>query len=380
METTPAPNVPILDLAPHNAGFKHELLETFDHIIDSGGFILGPHVEAFEEKLAAYCGCSHALGLTSGTDALLLAMMALDIGPGDEVITTPFTWFSTASCIARLGAKPVFVDIHPRTYNIDTRLIEGAITDKTKAIMPVHLFGLPANMEGVMSIAQAHGLKVIEDAAQAIGASHNGQPIGSIGDVGCFSFYPTKNLSAFGDAGGVTTNDPDLAARMKSLRNHGIDPSGPTGYHFPEVGANFRMSAFQGAVLKAKISKADAYSQARRKNAEAYSAAFESLPVSTPFEPETRKHVYHQYTIRVRSNMRDAVLQHLNASHVGAKVFYAKPLHLQPCFEHLGYREKELPVSEQAAQEVLSLPVYPEMTEAQRRRVIEAVSEFFQAE
>ena len=379
-ETTLADKVPLLDLAAQNGPLTDELHAAFAEVLASGAFVLGPFVERFERELCDYLGCGHAVGVTSGTDALTLAMMALGIGPGDEVITTPFTWFSTASCIARLGAVPVFVDINPRTYCIESRDIEGAITDKTKAIMPVHLYGLPASMNRINEVAQRHGLKVISDAAQSIGATYHGQRVGAVGDVGCLSFYPTKNLGAFGDAGAVVTNDADLADRLRLLRNHGMDPHGASGFDFPELGGNFRMGGVQAALLSVKLKHLDTWTAGRQTHAEAYHAALESTPLTTPFTPDTRGHVFHQYTIRVRSGGRDALMYHLQACKIDTRVFYAKPLHLQPCFASLGYTPNSLPEAERAASEVLSLPISPEMSEAHRERVVEAIREFFRAE
>jgi len=373
-------SVPLIDLAKQNEPMAEELAEALKAVLASGAYVLGPYVEAFERELAEYLGVKHVLGLTSGTDALLLSMMAMDIGPGDEVITTPFTWFSTVSSIVRLGAKPVFVDINPRTYCIEARDIEGAVTPKTKAILPVHLYGLPASMNRIKEVADAHGLKVIEDAAQAIGASYHGKNVGALGDVACFSFYPTKNLSALGDAGAVATDDDALAAKMKCLRNHGMVFDGPTGYDFPEVGGNFRMSGFQGAALSVKLKHLNDWTQIRREHAERYHEALESTPVTTPFTPNTRGHVFHQYTIRVRSDARDALMHHLDACNVQSKVFYAAPLHLQPCFQHLGHQAGSLPEAERAVQEVLSLPISPEMSDTAQQRVIDAIQDFFRAE
>lgn len=373
-------DVPLIDLAKQNEPLADELAQALKAVLSSGAYVLGPHVQAFEEELAAYLEVKHVLGVTSGTDALLLAMMALDIGPGDEVITTPFTWFSTVSSIVRLGAKPVFVDINPQTYCIEARDLEGVITPQTKAVLPVHLYGMPANMAMIQQVAEAHGLKVIEDAAQAIGATHDGKKTGTLGDVGCFSFYPTKNLSALGDAGAVVTDDEALAEKMTCLRNHGMVFDGPTGYDFPQIGGNFRMSGFQGAALSVKLKHLDAWTASRRAHAERYHEALETTPVTTPFVPHSRGHVFHQYTIRVRSDARNALMHHLSACHVQSKVFYAHPLHLQPCFESLGYKPGMLPEAERTAQEVLSLPIMPEMTDTQQQVVVDAIQDFFRAE
>lgn len=370
--------VPLLDLSRQHAALHDQFTRVFEDTLESGRFILGPAVERFESELARYVNTTHALGVSSGTDALLLAMMALDIGEGDEVITTPFTWFSTAGSIARTGATPVFVDINPRTYNLDVRKIEGAITERTKAIVPVHLFGLPADMAQIMHIAQAYRLWVVEDAAQAIGASVDERPVGSIGHIGCLSFFPTKNLSAMGDAGAVTTSDDNLAAKMKSLRTHGQD----VGYVFAEIGGNFRLDALQAALLSVKLPHVEAFNTARRRLAAYYDTEFERLPIGTPFEVPSRRHVYHQYTIRVHGgrNQRDALQDHLIASGIGCRVYYKRTLHEQPCFEHLGQKPGSLPEAEAAADAVLSLPVFPEMTRAEQDEVISAVHAFFESD
>ncbi|HEX7009266.1 MAG TPA: DegT/DnrJ/EryC1/StrS family aminotransferase [Phycisphaeraceae bacterium] len=369
-------SVPLLDLNRQHTELMPLLRGAFERVVESGQFILGPFVEEFEQKLAQHCGVQRAIGVASGTDALLVALMAIGVGPGDEVITTPFTFFATAGCIARLGAKPVFVDINPRTYLIDVDAIEGAITPATKAIIPVHLFGLPADMGPIMELARAHKLRVIEDAAQALGARYQGKPVGSIGDVGCFSFYPTKVLPAMGDAGACTTNDEELAQRISVLRVHGSDG----GYHFPHIGGNFRLDALHAAMLSVKLNHLESWIQQRRALADRYGRKLETLPVGTPFEPEVRYHVYNNYTVRLRGGAREGVRHHLQACGIGSRVYYPLPLHLQPCFAHLGYQPGSMPVAEQAAQEVLSLPIFPEMTEAEQDQVIAAIRDFFKAE
>ena len=368
----------MLDLSRQHEALRDDFARVFHEVVDAGAFILGPYVDRFERSLADYLKTRHALGCSSGTDALLLAMMALDIGPGDEVITTPFTFFSTAGCIARLGATPVFVDINPQTYNLQVKAIEGAITERTKAIVPVHLFGLPADMLRIMEIAESYRLYVIEDAAQAIGASIDDRPVGSIGHVGTLSFYPTKNLSALGDAGAVVTSDDVLAEKMAKLRSHGLSD----GYTFDEVGGNFRLDGMQAGLLNEKIRHIESYNEARRRLAAYYDTEFERLPIGTPFEVPTRRHVYHQYTIRVHggAKQRRALMDHLRASNVGCRVYYEKALHLQPCFEKLGYRRGSLPEAERAADEVLSLPIFPEMTQDEQDEVIRTVVEFFESD
>lgn len=369
--------VPLLDLNRQHETLLAHMRQAFDEVTRSGQFILGQYVQQFELEFAEYHGVKHAIGVSSGTDALLVALMALDIGPGDEVITTPFSFFATAGCIARLGAKPVFVDINPRTYNLQASDIEGAITDKTRAILPVHLYGLSANMDKVMQIAKAHGLKVVEDCAQASGARYHGKPVGSIGDAGCFSFYPTKNLAGLGDGGAVTTNDDQLAERIRQLRNHGADKPD----HFPNVGGNFRLDGIQAACLSLKLPLLDQWCDQRRQHADHYHREMEELALTTPFEVENRRHVYNQYTVRVRGQgMRDGLSHHLTAHGIGNRIYYSQPLHLQPCFKHLGYEAGSLPFAEEACEQVLSLPVFPEMTTREQEEVITCIRDFFLAE
>lgn len=367
--------VPLLDLSAQHQPIREQIDHAIAQVIDANGYILGPRVEAFEAELAAYCGVKHAVGVASGTDALLVSMMAMGIGPGDEVITTPFTFFSTAGSIVRLGAKPVFVDIDPRTFNIEPGAIEGAITPATKAIMPVHLFGLAADMDPIMAIARRFGLRVIEDAAQAIGAACKGRRVGSIGDVGCLSFYPSKNLAGIGDGGAVVTDNDDLAARILQLRNHGLEPG--TGCSYTMVGGNFRLDGLQAAVLSVKLPLLESYTEARRANAARYTRKFEEARLSTPSEPSDFRHVFNQYTIRVRDDGREPLRHHLSACGVGNRIYYETPLHLQPCFRHLGYKAGSLPEAEKAADQVLSIPCYPELSREQQDAVITAVRDFF---
>lgn len=366
--------VPLLDLVKQNEPLLAEMQSVFEQVVQSGRYVLGEYVESFEQAMAAYCQTKHVVGVSSGTDALLLSLMAMQVGPGDEVITSPFTFFATAGCIARVGAKPIFVDIDPVTFNIDAQLIESAITAKTKAIIPVHLYGQAAGMGPIMQIAQRHGLKVIEDAAQAIGAKDDGNTVGSIGDVGCFSFYPTKNLSTLGDAGACTTNDPGLAQHMKVLRVHGQQDR----YHHTYVGGNFRIDALHAAILNVKIQHLPAWTDARRANAQRYNEMLIGLPVITPVQASGKYHVYNQYTIRVLDGRRDALCEHLKGKGIGHEVYYPIPLHHQPCFSGLGLGATEFPQAQQACQEVLSLPVYPELTTEEQDRVVEAIHSFFQ--
>lgn len=369
--------VPLLDLGRQHESLMPQLRQVFEDVTRSGQFILGEYVQQFETELAKYCGVKHAVGVSSGTDALLVSLMAMGIGPGDEVITTPFTFFATAGSIARVGAKPVFVDINPRTYNLQASDIPGVITDKTKAIMPVHLYGLSANMAAIMEIAEDHGLRVIEDAAQASGARYHDKPVGSIGDVGCLSFYPTKNLAGMGDGGACVTNDDELAEKMRQIRNHGADRAD----HFPTIGGNFRLDGYQAGFLSVKLPFLDDWCNKRREHADRYGRELEEVAITTPFESQNRHHVYNQYTVRVRGKgMRDGLVHHLSACGIGCRIYYTAPLHLQPCFKDLGYTPGSLPFAEEAAGQVLSLPAFPEMTTQEQDEVIACVTDFFLAE
>ncbi len=391
--------VPLLDLKPQYAPLKEEILAAITRICDTQALILGPDVEAFEKELAAYCHTDFAVGVSSGTDALLLALMALGIEAGDEVITTPYTFFATAGCVARLGAKAVFVDIDPKTYNLDPAQIEEKITPRTKAILPVHLYGQCADMDPILEIAARHNLSVIEDAAQAIGAEYKGRRAGSMGHIGCFSFYPTKNLGAFGDAGAVTTNDPDLADKMKVMRVHGMEPK----YYNKFVGGNFRIDALQAVVLRIKLNHLDRWSRGRQDNAVLYNEYFLESgltsaspgrdPVLNPpvVSSETGKyaycsgggspfaghrHIYNQYILRV-SHRRDALRVFLKEHNIGNEVYYPVPLHLQECFSGWGYRRGDFAASELAAEQTIALPIYPELTEDQILTVADTVVRFF---
>jgi dTDP-4-amino-4,6-dideoxygalactose transaminase len=359
--------VKLLDLQAQYLPIRAEIRRAIDEVCDQQALILGPHVEKFEKHLAAYCETKHAIGVSSGTDALLCALMGLGIQPGDEVICPSFTFFATAGSIARLGAIPVFVDIDPRTFNINPDLIAAKITAKTKAIMPVHLFGQSARMEAINQIACAHDLPVIEDAAQAIGARRQGKPVCSMGMVGCLSFYPTKNLGAFGDAGAICTNNDDLAERCRKLRVHG---SGHTYYH-EMIGGMFRLAAIQAAVLDVKLRHLRSYHEGRRRNAAIYDAIFHGSPVVVPHIEEGNWSVYNQYVVRVPN--RDRVKQRLADRGIGTGIYYPLSLHEQPCFHYLGYKPGDLPESERACHEVLALPIYPELEEPQVRYVAEGV-------
>lgn len=360
--STHAPHepVPFISLVAQHQTIAHEVTAAVGRVLAEQKFILGEEVSELETEIAKYCDSRSAIGCASGTDALILALMALGVGPGDEVITSPFTFFATASSICRLGAKPVFVDIDPKTFNIDPEAVEAAVTPRTKAIMPVHLFGLCADMERLWRIAVRHGIAIVEDACQAIGAEYRGRRAGVLGTIGCFSFFPTKNLGGAGDGGILTTDDSDLAKQLRRLRVHGDAGN----YHHLEIGLNSRLDAIQAAILRIKLKHLDQWTEARRRNAQTYRELFAAYSladeVSLPVEPREYKHVYNQFTVRIPGR-RDGVLQRLRANHVGAMVYYPIPLHVQPCFEHLGHRVGEFPEAEAASREVLSLPVYPEM-------------------
>lgn len=370
--------VPLLDLKRQHEALREELREAVGRVLDSQQFILGEDVRRLEEELAAYTRARHAVGCGSGSDALLLALLALDVRAGDEVVTTPFTFFATAGAIARTGARPVFADIEPHTYNVDPARVEAALTERTRAVMPVHLYGQCADMDGLMRACESRGLPVIEDAAQAIGADDaGGRRAGSIGAMGCFSFYPTKNLGAAGEAGLVTTNDDKLAERLRRLRVHG----GATEYHHDEVGFNSRLDTMQAAVLRVKLPHLDAWSDARSERADAYTrmlsgAGLEGL-VTPPHVVKGARHIFHQYVIRVEAARRDALVEHLKSNGVGTKIYYPVPLHVQPCFAYLGHKEGDFPESERAARETLALPMYPELTSEQQEYVVETIRRFF---
>ena len=364
--------IPLVDLKAQYQSIKPEIDAAIQRVIDNTSFIMGKEVAQFEEAFAAYCGAKYAVGVSSGTGALFLALLAHDIGPGDEVITTPFTFFATGEAISQVGARPIFVDIDPVTYNIDPALIEAAITPYTRAIMPVHLYGQPAAMDAINAIAQKHGLIVIEDAAQAHGSRYNDQRAGTLGDSACFSFYPSKNLGCYGDGGAVVTNDPQVAERVAKLRNHGR----MTKYEHDELGYGHRLDGIQAAILGAKLPHLDDWNAGRRDRAARYAELLADLPVSAPRHlPETEP-VYHCYTIRLDEGYdRDAVVQHLKDNGVGVGVHYPIPLHLQPAYRFLELEPGAYPVSEKAAHEVLSLPIYAELTDEQQDYVVGALRE-----
>jgi dTDP-4-amino-4,6-dideoxygalactose transaminase len=371
----PEMQVPLLDLAAQYAPIRDAVVEAVTRVVDTQKFILGPEVEAFEAEVAAYLGARHAIGVSSGTDALLVAMMALDLGPGDEVIVPAYSFFATAGCVSRTGATPVLVDIDPVSCNIDVAAVRSAITPRTRAIVPVHLYGQAADMAPLLALAAEHGLEIIEDAAQAIGATLDGRALGTFGRFGCFSFYPSKNLGAAGDAGLVTVADDEMAARVRLLRVHGAQRT----YHHEKVGGNFRMAAIQAAVLRVKLHHLEAWTEARRRNADRYRSLFASIapaaPVQLPVELPGRRHIYNQFVIRAAR--RDALRDHLRTHGVGCEVYYPVPFHMQPCFASLGVPAGALPVSERAAAETLALPVYSELDEAQQRYVVETIAAFY---
>jgi dTDP-4-amino-4,6-dideoxygalactose transaminase len=395
-------NVNLLDLKAQNGALEPELNKAFLRVLRSGHFILGPEVERFERALAEFTGAKHALGVSSGTDAILLALMALGIGPGDEVLCPSFTFFATAGCVARVGAKPVFVDSCPVCFNLDVRDAARRITPRTKAILPVHLFGQAAEMDGVLELARRHGLRVIEDAAQAMGATYRGKQVGTLGDFGTISFFPTKNLGALGDAGALLTNDTTLAERAKILRVHGMDPK----YYHQAVGGNFRLDALQAALLSVKLRHFDGYTAGRRRNAALYTERLAQLPgvevgragdsccvgidaksSGEPLDAKARLilpaayphngHIWNQYTLRViGADRRDALRAHLTARGVGSEIYYPLPLHEQACFAHLGGKPHDFPWAHRLAGEVISLPIYPEIPPEQIGQVCAVIAEF----
>ena len=367
--------VPFIDLVPQFNAMSSEIMATVEKVFSEQKFILGEEVSELEREIAEYCDARHAIGCNSGTDALIIALQALGIGEGDEVITTPFSFFATASSICRAGATPIFVDIDPETFNLDAQAVEEAITPRTKAIMPVHLFGQCCDMESLWRIAQKYDLEIVEDACQAIGAEYQGRRTGVLGSVGCFSFFPTKNLGGAGDGGMMTTDDPELAKRLKCLRVHGDVGQ----YEHIEVGMNSRLDSLQAAVLRVKLRKLDTWTEARQKNADQYAEMFRQegvldTIVLPKIEPN-RRHVFNQYCIRVRQGHRDQLMQHLKSKKIGCAVYYPKPLHLQKCFKHLGYRPGQFPESEAASRDILALPSYPELPASDQARVVAEVSD-----
>jgi len=363
--------ISLVDLKAQYRSIQSDIDAAIRRVVENTSFILGKEVQAFEQAFAQYCGADHCIGVSSGTAALHLALRAAGIGPGDEVITSPFTFVATAEAIWMAGARPVFVDIHPRYYCIHPDLIERAITPRTKAIMPVHLYGQPADMGPIMDIARRHQLLVIEDAAQAHGAEYHGRRTGTLGDIAGFSFYPGKNLGAYGDAGAVVTNNAELAERVRMLRDHGRRSK----YEHEILGYGERLDALQAAILAAKLPHLEAWTERRRALAHRYHQLLAGVPVELPEEMPGTRMVYHIYAIR--TSHRDALLQHLNAQGIGAGIHYPIPLHLQPSLRYLGYQPGDFPEAERASQEVLSLPLYPEMTDEQQDMIVEAIRQFF---
>ena len=363
--------VPLLDLKAQYTPMRQALLDAVTRVCDSQRFIGGPEVEGLERELCDTLGYPHAIGVSSGTDAVLAALMALEIGPGDEVITPTYSFFATAGCVVRVGAKPVLVDSEPDTFNIDTAAAVAAITPRTRAIIPVHLFGQAAEMAPLTEAAGKRGVAVIEDAAQAIGCAYRGQAVGTIGDVGCFSFFPSKNLGAFGDAGFVTATDDAIARKLRLIRTHGMEPK----YYHHLVGANFRIDAMQAAVLRVKLPHLSAWTAGRQRNAARYRALFADAgvqDVSLPVEAPNRTHIYNQFVIRVPR--RDQLKAHLDARGIGTEIYYPVPFHLQECFADLGYRKGQFPLAEEAAATSLALPIYGELTGVQQQTVVDALA------
>ncbi|MDD2762718.1 MAG: DegT/DnrJ/EryC1/StrS family aminotransferase [Opitutaceae bacterium] len=362
--------VPYLDLTAQIRALRPELDAAIARSLDSGAFCLGPEVQQFEKEFAAFCGAAHCIGFNSGTSALHVAMRLLDLGSGDEVITTPYTFIATSWAIVYTGARPVFVDIEEQTMNLDPRRVEAAVTPRTKAILPVHLYGHSCDMDALLEIARRHQLPLVEDAAQAHGARYRGKIVGTFGGTSAFSFYPTKNLGACGEAGALVTNRADLAARARALREHGSS----SRYHHDEIGYNYRMEAIQGAVLRVKLTRLAARNVARRRIAHRYHELLRNTPLILPREADYAESVYHLYTVRHPG--RDRLKAHLEAHGIGSAIHYPLPLHLQKCFAALGYRPGDFPLAERAARECLSLPMYPELTDEQVAHVAAVIGEF----
>ena len=371
----PDPAVPLLDLTRQYRPIRDAMLAALTRVADSQQFILGPEVDGLERELAEALEVEHAVGVSSGTDALLVALMALGIGPGQEVITPTYSFFATAGCVRRLGATPVFVDIDPVTFNVAPDAIRRALSPQTRAIMPVHLFGLSADLDPILELARQAGVPVIEDAAQAIGARYHGRFAGSFGTVGCFSFFPTKNLGGFGDGGLVTTHDAALARDLRQLRNHGMEPK----YYHARIGGNFRLDAIQAAVLRVKLPHLGPWSDARRRNADRYRALFAEFDLVSvadlPVEPAGLTHVYNQYVVRVPD--RDRLRAHLTARRIGTEIYYPVPFHRQTCFQDLGRASDHFPIADRAADTSLALPIFGELTAAEQRHVVRTIAGFY---
>ncbi len=389
MTTVKSDAVPLLDLKAQFRALEPQIRAAIDEVLESQRFIMGPKVAELEKALAGYCSTPYAFGVSSGTDALLAALMALDLGPGDEGITTPDTFFATAGSISRVGATPVFVDIDPDTFNLAPDALEAALSSRTRAVVVVHLFGQVAEMDPIVGFCRRHDLALIEDAAQAIGAEYRGGRAGSFGDIGCFSFFPSKNLGAFGDGGAVTATAPEIAERLEIVRQHGAKPK----YHHAVVGGNFRLDALQAAVLLVKLPHLDGWSAGRQANAARYrrlfveaglagneaggggNGALSQFPLVLPREAPERRHIYNQFVLRVRE--RDGLLARLREVGVGCEVYYPVALHLQKCFAPLGHGEGDFPVAEEASHQTLAIPVYPELTGRQQERVVEVIADFY---
>ena len=369
--------VPLLDIKQQNDALRPQIEAALGKVLDTNGFILGEEVAALEKELAAYCGTKYAIACASGTDALLLALMAFDVGFDDEVITTPYSFFATVSSITRLGAVPIFVDIDPRTYNLSVEQIEEKITDKTKAIQPVHLYGQCAEMEKLREISRKYNVPLVEDAAQAIGAEDGRKRAGALSEIGCFSFYPSKNLGGMGDGGFMTTDDEKLAEKLFALRVHGSKER----YYHKWVGLNSRLDGFQGAILRVKLPHLDAWSDKRKQNADYYRTLFADAKlneqIAVPFERENVRHIYNQFVVRVSGGQRDNLRQFLTENDIGTDVYYPVSLHLQECFKYLNYRDGDFPESERASRETLALPIYPELQKEQQEFVVAKIAEFF---
>jgi len=373
MSVTGHPSVPLLDLEAQYRPLRDEILSAITRVCDSQRFILGPEVDALERELAAMLRVPHAISVSSGTDALLAALMAIGVGPGDEVVTSTYSFFATAGCVARLGAVPILVDIDPVTYNLDPAAVKASLSPRTRAIVPVHLFGLCAEMDPILEIAAGAKVPTIEDACQAIGATDRDRQAGSMGAIGCFSFFPSKNLGAFGDGGLVTTNDPKLAHELRLLRNHGAEPK----YYHKRIGGNFRLDALQAAVLRVKLPHLHAWSENRRRNAAAYDRLFAEAGligrVGLPVEPRGRRHIFNQYVVRIPE--RDRVRAFLTERGIGTEIYYPVPFHLQECFRSLGHARGDFPHAEEAAASTLALPIYAELTPDQQSTVVAAIAD-----
>jgi dTDP-4-amino-4,6-dideoxygalactose transaminase len=371
-----SPGLPLCDLQAQLRTLEPALLEAVLRVLRSGQVILGPEVAGLEQEVARYCGTAHAVGCSSGSDALLLALTALGVGPGDEVILPPFTFFASVGAVCRAGARPVFADIEPDSFNVDPADVAAKITPRTRAVMAVHLFGQTVEMEPLRHIASRRGLPIVEDAAQAIGAEYQGRRAGTLGAIGCFSFYPSKNLGTYGDAGMAVTDDAERAALMTCLRTHGMEPR----YHHKYLGWNARIDAIQAAMLRVKLPYLERWVEGRQAAAARYDALLDEYHLGSqlqgPAVQPRRRHVFNQYVVRVAGGLRDGLLRYLRAEKIGCEVYYPVPLHLQECLRHLGHVEGDFPVSEQAARSVLALPIFPEISADQQRRVIQSCATF----